>query len=148
MRIARRFNAGIESQDIASPEGTTEVRGSHAFSRPFGTFRSSGRFPALKRRAIFTRSLRDALRVTPASNPSPLFSAKGGTSTVRIELASVPLHRRADHHRLLRAQVGKVPAIAHIRAHFHHLVLQKWPHRIAEFLAPSTSATALSNNRK
>jgi len=54
------FQRWVECQTVASPIGTTEVRSyTSSFNRPFGTCDQAGPFPALKRRAILTMSLRD-----------------------------------------------------------------------------------------
>src|SRR5882672_11593671 len=61
-RIARRFNAGKTVNDKESPEGTTEQNetGIGVSAVPSGLQSVRIVFPALKRRAIFAVSLRDA----------------------------------------------------------------------------------------
>ena|GEM_PF-309343 len=62
MKIARRFNAGNRIARDVSPEGTVELHGKgERFNRPFRDSRVHRPNPALKlkRRAIFTVSLRD-----------------------------------------------------------------------------------------
>jgi len=78
MKIVRRFNAGSEPNET-SPEGTAELS-----AVPSGLVGFASH-PALKRRAIFIRSLRDektsahavamngliALPISPATSPPP-----------------------------------------------------------------------------
>jgi hypothetical protein len=59
LKIARHFNAGLLHQLRQVPEGRP-MRG-HRFSRPCGTDSISNLFPALKRRAIFRKSLWDSV---------------------------------------------------------------------------------------
>jgi hypothetical protein len=57
LRIARHFNAGFLCKSRQVPEG--RPTGGYWFSRSFGTHPTANLFPALKRRAIFRKSLRD-----------------------------------------------------------------------------------------
>ena len=53
MRVARRFNAGIDIVVRHVPEGRLNWRSFQRFHRPFGLDRIAGLNPALKRWAIF-----------------------------------------------------------------------------------------------
>ena len=57
LTIARHFNAGFLCKLRQIPEGRLKHR--HRFSRPCGTCPTTNLFPALKRWAIFRKSLRD-----------------------------------------------------------------------------------------
>ena len=61
MKIARRFDAGlVRFKNHRVPEGRKKIRfKGWIFCRPSGTCLYSRLNPALKRRAIFTMSLRD-----------------------------------------------------------------------------------------
>src|SRR5438128_2949596 len=60
MRIAQRFNAGMDATPGKVPKGRLKDGNDRfTFSRPFGTRMQSTIIPALKRRAIIVLSLRD-----------------------------------------------------------------------------------------
>jgi len=59
LKIARHFNAGSICKWHQVPEG--RQTSGHWFSRPSGTCLVANLFPALKRRAVFRKSLRDCL---------------------------------------------------------------------------------------
>jgi Outer membrane lipoprotein-sorting protein len=59
LTIARHFNAGFSCKLRQVPEGRLKFR--HRFSRPCGTCPTTNLFPALKRRAIFRKSLWDCV---------------------------------------------------------------------------------------
>jgi hypothetical protein len=61
--IAQRFNAGFTSPPIRVPKGRLKCEWEWSFNRPFGTWTVVNVFPALKRRAILTVSLRDKHRL-------------------------------------------------------------------------------------
>ncbi len=60
MKIARRFNAGMNATPEQVPKGRLKDGATpYTFSRPFGTRILPRSFPALKRRATLALSLRD-----------------------------------------------------------------------------------------
>ena len=61
--IAQRFNAGFVATPGQVPEGRLKCGSVQIFNRPFGTCTAATLFPALKRRAIVTVSLRDRDRL-------------------------------------------------------------------------------------
>jgi len=74
LKIARHFNAGSLHQSRQVPEGRPIC--GHRFSRPCGTGLISNLFPALKRRAIFKKSLWDSTLLAALV----LFLAVGATA--------------------------------------------------------------------
>src|SRR5213593_4758511 len=60
MKIAQRFNAGMDATSDKVPKGRLKDGNDRfTFGRPFGTRIQSTTIPALKRRAIIGMSLRD-----------------------------------------------------------------------------------------
>jgi hypothetical protein len=62
LTIARHFNAGFNHNRSRVPQGRQKTV-LHAFCRPCGTYSGVVSYPALKRRAIFGKSLRDFVAI-------------------------------------------------------------------------------------
>ena len=61
MKIAQRFNAGMDATRVKVPKGRLKDGATpYTFGRPFGTQILPTFFPALKRRATLALSLRDS----------------------------------------------------------------------------------------
>jgi hypothetical protein len=78
LTIARHFNAGLAAEKDLSPARTADKR--VCFQPSLRDSSSWWRFPALKRRAIFKQSLRDARTVDSLAGSRPLpelFAAAG-----------------------------------------------------------------------
>ena len=86
LKIARHFNAGSICKWHQVPEGRP-INGQR-FSRPSGTYPATNLFPALKRRAIFRKSLRDYALFTIASI---LLAAFGATAQTTNDLSDAEI---------------------------------------------------------
>ncbi len=93
MTITRYFNAGFSCKLRQVPEGRPKCR--HRFSHPCGTCPTTNVFPALKRRAIFRKSLWDCV-VFPVV--LILFFAAGATAqmTNTSSAAEIQGHKLAQ----------------------------------------------------
>jgi len=99
LRIARHFNAGSICRWHQVPEG--RPTNGHWFSRPSGTYPAPNLFPALKRRAIFRKSLRDYALFAIASI---LLAAIGAAAQTTNALSDVEIQGRQLAQQLLEQQ--------------------------------------------
>jgi Outer membrane lipoprotein-sorting protein len=90
-KIARHFNAGSICGLYFVPKGRAKEEKCR-FSRPFGTSPASRLFPALKRRAIFKKSLRDC--VLFAFTAMILFFAFGARAETTNDLSDAEIKGR------------------------------------------------------
>ena len=99
LKIARHFNAGSICKWHQVPEGrpASEQR----FNRPSGTYPAANLFPALKRRAVFRRSLRDFVMFAFASI---LLAAIGATAQTTNALSDAEIQGRQLAQKLLDEQ--------------------------------------------
>ena len=89
LTIARHFNAGFSCKLRQVPEGQLKFR--HRFSRPYGTCPTINLFPALKRRAIFGKSLWDCVLFPVVLI---LFFAAGATAGTTNALSDAEIQGR------------------------------------------------------
>jgi hypothetical protein len=97
LRIARHFNAGSVCKWHQVPEGRPKME-ERRFSRPSGTRPMANLFPALKRRAIFRKSLRDFALFAIASI---LLAAFGATAQTTNGLSDAEIRGRQLAQQLL-----------------------------------------------
>jgi hypothetical protein len=102
LTIARHFNAGFLSKLRQVPEGRP-ISG-HWFSRPFGTCPTINLFPALKRRAIFGKSLWDCVLFAVIFI---LFSAADATAETSNTLSDAEIQGRQLAQQLCDSPPGE-----------------------------------------
>jgi hypothetical protein len=101
LKIARHFNAGSICKWHQVPEG--RPTNGQRFSRPSGTYPATNLFPALKRRAIFRKSLRDYALFAIASI---LLAAVGAMAETTNDLSDAEI----QGHNLARQLLEQSPA--------------------------------------
>jgi hypothetical protein len=102
LTIARHFNAGSNQRWHQVPEGRLNIA-PRPFSRPCGTYLGAAPYPALKRRAIFGKSLRDFV-LTALVTVVVLFSILAANAQTTNNRSDAEIEGSQLAHRLLASR--------------------------------------------